>query len=96
MFEPAKKFMFIATRKYQLDGQALGALTCEKARQLIKNEYPRFADVWEPIKFVGGSLTIRAGGSSGAELFMKTQEILLKLATLELPKSVQQIKIVKV
>jgi len=96
MFEPAKKFMFTATSKYKLDGQALGALTCEKTRQLIADEYPRFKDTWEPTKFAAGNLTIRATGSSGAELFMKTQEVLLKLEALALPQKVQQIKIVKV
>lgn len=88
--------MFSATRKYQLDAQALGALTCEKARQLIAAEYPNFKDDWEPTKFQAGNLTIRATGSSGSELFMQTQELLLKLEALELPKKVQQIKIVKV
>jgi hypothetical protein len=96
MFEPAKNFVFTATSKYKLDGPALGALVCEKARQVIENDYPHFKVAWQPLKFSGGSLTIRATGSSGAELFMQTQNFLVKLHTLDLPKTVQQIKIVKV
>ena len=96
MFEPAKNFTLLATSKYQLDRQAMGALVCEKARQLIAEQYPQFKDAWQPTKFQGNSLTIRAGGSSGGALFMETQALLLKLQKLELPRSVQQIKIVKV
>jgi hypothetical protein len=96
MFEPAKNFMFTATSKYKLDDVALGALICENTRRLILTDYPNFASTWEPLKFKSGSLTIRAQGSSGAELFMQTQTLLLKLEALDLPKSVQQIKIVKV
>lgn len=95
MFEPAKNFVFTATAKYQLSGPALGALVCEKARQLIASDYPNFVKVWQPIKFNGGSLTIRAVGSSGSELFMQTQNFLVKLKALNLPKPVLQIKIVK-
>lgn len=96
MFEPAKNFMFTATSKYKLDEVALGALICENVRRVIATDYPNFVKAWEPLKFKAGSLTIRAQGSSGAELFMQTQTLLVKLQTLNLPKTVQQIKIVKV
>lgn len=95
MFEPAKNFILTATSKYQLAGPANGALVCEKARQLIKRDYPNFVSAWTPKKFAAGSLTILASGSSGAELFMQTQTFLLKLRELDVPQNVQQIKIVK-
>ncbi len=95
MFEPAKKFVLTATSKYQLAGPAAGAIVCEKARQVIKRDYPNFITAWRPKKFTAGSLTISASGSSGAELFMQTQTFLLKLREQDLPQSVQQIKIVK-
>ncbi len=96
MFEPAKNFVFTATSKYKLDDVALGSLICENVRRLIAQDYPSFSESWTPLKFKAGSLTIRATGSSGAELFMQTQTLLLKIQSLDLPKSVQQIKIVKV
>lgn len=96
MFEPAKNFVFTATSKYKLDDVALGALMCEKVRQLIVSDYPQFTKAWEPLKFRGGSVTICATGSSGGELFMQTQNLLVKLSRMDLPESIQQIKIVKV
>ncbi len=96
MFEPVKKFVFTATSKYKLDDVALGALMCEKVRQLIASDYPQFKKAWEPLKFRTGSITIRATGSSGGALFMQTQNLLVKLAKMDLPESIQQIKIVKV
>ncbi len=96
MFEPAKNFVLTATSKYKLDDVALGALICEKVRQLIVRDYPQFTKSWEPLKFRGGSITIRATGSSGGVLFMQTQNLLVKLSRMDLPESIQQIKIVKV
>lgn len=96
MFELAKNFVFTATSKYKLDEVALGALICENVRRIIITDYPDFVKIWEPLKFKAGSLTIRAQGSSGVELFMQTQRLLLKIQALNLPKTVQQIKIVKV
>ena len=96
MFEPAKNCVFTATSKYKLDDVALGSLMCEKVRQLIASDYPQFIKAWEPLKFRGGSITIRATGSSGSALFMQTQNLIVKLGKLDLPESIQQIKIVKV
>jgi len=88
--------MFTATSKYKLDDVAMGALICERTRRLIAADYPNFSALWAPLKFKSGSLTIRAQGSSGAELFMQTQTLLLKIQALDLPEKVEHIKIVKV
>ncbi len=95
MFQPAKDFLLLATKKYQLDAQAVGSLVCERARQLIAKKYPKFTEAWQPQKFKAGSLTVRATGGSGGELFMHTQTLLEELNKMDLPQSVQQIKIVK-
>lgn len=95
MFQPAKDFLLLATKKYQLDAQAEGSLVCERTRQLIAKDYPNFTEDWLPQKFVKGSLTIKAAGSSGSELYMQTQMLLEKLAKLDFPNRVQHIKIVK-
>lgn len=96
MFEPAKDFMFLAARKYNLEPQALGALVCERARQLIAKEYPNFVEEWIPQKFQKNTLTIRAkSAASSSALFMQTHDLLECLKNENLPVSVSQISIVK-
>lgn len=96
MFEPAKNFMFLAARKYNLEPQALGALMCEKARGLIKKEFSSFKSEWQPQKYEAGTLTIKTISAAGSSaLYMQTHHFLEALNAEELPEEVKIIKINK-
>ena len=96
MFEPAGKFIFQATQKYKLTGVALGALVCERARNLIKKEYAEHQEFWHPKKFKNGVLHIHATNSSASSvLFLHTHTIIEKLEKKDLPERVLEIRIIR-
>ena len=96
MFEPAKNFLSIATQKYKLGSQALGALVCTKFTQLVAQDYPDFVSHWEPQHFVKGVLSVKADKSAASSaLFLRTHDILEKLSAENLPQAIIEIKIVR-
>jgi len=96
MFEPAKDFLRIATQKYKLGDQAIGALVCERFRSLVRDSYPDFSNDWMPQHFRKGVLTIKAAKSSASSaLFLRTHELVERLNQIELPEKVTTIKIVR-
>jgi hypothetical protein len=95
-FSSAKDFLFLAAKKYKLDDHAVAALICEKTRQIIAKNFPQYAELWEPSKFVNGKLSISAkNAAASSELFLKTNQILDFLNAEDLPKKIQFIGIVK-
>ncbi len=95
-FSSVKDFIFLATKKYKLDRQALGALVCEKTRQIIAKNFPQYTELWEPKKFADGKLSISAKNSSASsELFLKTNQLLDFLHEAEIPAKIEVINIVK-
>lgn len=96
MFEPAKDFLRLATQKYKLGDQALGALVCTRFRQLIAADFVEFVEAWEPQHFKNGLLTIKATESAASSaLFLRTHEIVERLNQTELPEKVIEIRIVR-
>ncbi len=95
-FSSAKDFLFLAAKKYKLDNQAVAALICEKTRQIIAKNFPQYTELWQPVKFSNGKLSISAKNSAASsELFLKTNQILDFLNEEDLPKIVQYIGIIK-
>jgi len=95
-FSSAKDFIFLAAKKYNLDNHAVAALICEKTRQIIAKNFPQYAELWEPQKFVAGKLSISAKNSAASsELFLKTNQLLDFLLDEDLPQKVEVIMIVK-
>lgn len=96
MFEPAKNFMFLAAKKYNLESQALGSLVCERARQIIDLNFTEFAAEWSPIKYKDQTLTIQAfSAASSSALFMQSHQLIEYLEAESLPETVTRITIKK-
>lgn len=95
-FSSAKDFLFLAAKKYKLSDQAAAALICEKTRQIIAKNFPKYTELWEPKKFVNGKLSISAkNAAASSQLFLKTNQILDFIWEEDLPKKVEVIGIVK-
>jgi len=95
-FESAGNFLFAAAKKYKLDKQALAGLLCVRVRKFFAQEYPEFAESWEPVKFQHGKLSIKVtDAASSSALFMRTFEIVEGLHSQKLPARVNEILIVR-
>jgi hypothetical protein len=74
-FQSSADFLLRAAAKYKLAPQAKASLTCERARQILKKNFP--AHIGTPIKAEGNSLTMEIqNASQSSRLFMLTHEIL--------------------
>lgn len=95
-FESAGNFLFAAAKKYSLDKQALAGLLCARVRKIIAQEFSEFAELWEPVKFQHGKLSIKVtDAAASSALFMRTFEVIELLRTKELPAEVHEILIVR-
>jgi len=96
MFEPLGNFIFKATDKYKLSTQAKAALICEKARNVILQDFKKYKNTWKPLKYSKNILTI-ACTSSGASsnLYMQTHIFIEKINLQNIPEKVYEIKIVR-
>ncbi len=96
MFQPAKDFLRIATQKYKLGDQAVGALVCTRFRNLLTDEFVEFVDAWEPQHFKKGMLTVKAANSAASSaLFLHTHNLVERINQLDLPEKVIEIKITR-
>ena len=50
-FDPIGQHLIMAAQKYKLGQVVASSLVCEKARQLIAKDYPKFVEKWFPHTF---------------------------------------------
>jgi len=93
-FDPIGQHLIMAAQKYKLGQVVASSLVCEKARQLIAKDYPRFVEKWFPHTFKDRKLVIKVKDSaSSSMLFMETNNFLEEINKLELPQKIREIGI---
>ncbi len=95
-FQKAGSLLSIAARKYNLSSQVSSSIICERARNILIKKFPNFKNLWNPIKFQSGKLSISTSNSSArSALFMQTHQILEEFEKTEFPEKILEIVIVR-
>ncbi len=95
-FDKAGNFLLLAAKKYKLGDQVTASIIRERIRNIFKENYRQFADLWNPQKFENGILTIACkNAAASSELFLRTNELLEIFATYDFPEKITEIRIVK-
>jgi len=95
-FQKAGELLSIAASKYKLSAQVSSSIVCERARKILIKKFPDFKNLWNPIKFESGKLSIKTSDSSArSALFMRTHEIMEEFEKTEFPEKITEIVIAR-